>query len=218
MSLKNEIDYKDKILLLESSLDEYRQRIYFEKSLFKSNEKDQYFIKAYKLENGILNCIGYIYFYIDEEEKMSTYIGTYVKKECRNSKIASLLTSMWIKFCLENGIYNLNTNKKQKKPFLIYLLKKFNFDLEDKDEYQRSKYNIHICRRMFEPDKYLLFQNEKQKETFIRGKTYREDNYKVIDSIDFDTEKLDTILLSTIYELKDENEAYKKSLKIVNRY
>lgn len=219
MEAIEKVDYNKKLLLLKDLENtDYNQRLYIEKSFCKQSNSEQYFIKIYKLENNILICQGYIYFYVDKENKSSTYIGTRVKEEYRNKGIASLLTSSWIKFCLDNDIYNLNTNKKQRKPFLLYMLKTYSFELDDVDKYDTSRFNIHICKKEDEFTKYLLFDNMRQKETFMNGKIYLADNYQVLDQLNSGTQKLDTILLSNIYYVQDNEFAYDKSVKVIDRH
>lgn len=213
------VEYNRKLLLLKDLVCiDCNQRLYIEKSFCKQTNSDNYFIKAYKLENDCLICQGYIYFYIDKKNNSSTYIGTKVKEEYRNKGVASLLTSSWIKFCLDNDIYNLNTNKKQRKPFLLYALKTYSFELDDVNKYAYSKFNIHICKKEDELTKYLFFENLRQKENFMSGKIYSSDNYQVLDETDQNTRKLDTILLSNIYYVQDNDFAYDKSAKVIDRY
>lgn len=213
------VEYNRRLSLLKDLVCiDFNQKLYIEKSFCKQTNSDQYFIKAYKLENDCLICQGYIYFYIDKKNKSSTYIGTKVKEEYRNKGVASLLTSSWIKFCLDNDIYNLNTNKKQRKPFLLYMLKTYSFELDDVNKYASSKFNIHICKKEDEFIKYLFFENLRQKENFMRGKIYLADNYQVLDEMDQNTQKLDTILLSNIYYVQDNDFAYDKSAKVIDRY
>ncbi len=52
----------------------------------------------------------------------------------------------------------------------------------------------------------------------MSGKIYSSDNYKVLDEIDQNTRKLDTILLSNIYYVQDNDFAYDKSAKVIDRY
>lgn len=219
MNLVERIDYNRRILLFDNLEDNnYRQKIYIEKSFCKDNKKDQFFIKIYRDNNGNLECQGYIYFYLDLINRTSTYIGTYVKPEFRNHGIASLLTSCWIMLCLNNGIYDLTTNKRQRKPFLLYLLKTFYFELNDASKYVSSRYNIHICQKGNDPTKYLLFDNLIQQETFLHSNVYSGDNYKIITEPDDDTTILDTVLLSNVYNGQDNEEAYKRSLKVIDKH
>lgn len=190
-------------------------RIYLKKSYLQSASKDQYFIYLYKVNsNSNMDCQGYTYFYLDFETKTSEYIGTYIKPEYRNNGLASLLTSSWIKLCLDYNISHLKTIKKQRKPFLLYLLKTYTFELPDISFYQTSTNNIHLFRKDNSNEKFLLFDNSKQKDTFKKGKIFHEDSYKIIDKLDSSFEKVDTVILSKKYFLQDEETAYQKALRI----
>lgn len=167
-----------------------------EKSYFRMKNIFQYFIKIYKIENSLMTCQGYIYFYLDELNKTSTYIGSYVKPEYRQNGMASLLTSYWIKYSLDNGYYNLETTKTQRKPFLIFILKQFSFDIKNIEDYLKSINNIHICTLPDDNTKYLLFDNPKEEKSFINGTIYRNDNYKIIRRDEEDLNIIETILLS----------------------
>lgn len=194
------------------------QRLYISKSLYKNINCDQYFIKAYYIENGNLICQGYIYFYIDSNTKTSSYIGTYIKPEFRNSGLASLLTSSWIMFCLDNDIYNLTTNKKQRKPFLLYLLKTFSFEITNKEKYNLSNYTISICKKDNDLTKYLLFKNNIGEQNFKKGNIFKEDNYHILNSLSDDAKILDNVILSSIYNIQDSNFSYQKSLHTINKH
>ncbi len=190
--------------------------IRLEKSFFRSLGVDQYFIKYYKLEKDSLTNLGYIYFYLDKEKKISTYIGSFVKPEARSNGLASTLVSYWIKFCFDNGFYDLTTIKSQRKPFLIYILKRFSFDIKDANDYLLSDSNIHICIRPNDKTKYLVFENAKQAITFQEGKIYKNDNYQILSPDTKDIVKLDTVLLSKVHEIKDTENAYLKAEKKID--
>ena len=203
------------------TLDEYvnkegfLQRIYLEKSFFPALQKDQYFISIAKINyNKNQEKIGYIYFYFNQYEKSCEFIGMFIKTEFRNQGLSSLLTSYWIRLCLDLGIVDLYTTKKQRKPFLIYILKTYFFELNNITIYQDSINNIHICRKEKDDKKYLLFDNDKEKASFQKGTIYTNDNYQILDELEGDTEKLDTVILSKRYFLKDDEAAYKKALRI----
>ena len=100
-----------------------KQDLYFQKTYFKETGKTQYFIKSFIKDNGSFTWQGYIYFYLNDDSKASDFIGVFVKKEFRNSGLASLLVASWIDFCFNNRYDFLGTNKTQRKPFLLYLLK-----------------------------------------------------------------------------------------------
>ena len=139
-----------------------------------------------------------------------------VKDGFRSSGLGSLLISAWIEWCFENGFEDLTTTKAQIKPFLLYMLKKYNFDLQDTDLYLTSGNNIHICRREKDNRKLLLFDNKKQGLSFARGKIYRGDNYHIIDELTPEVQKLDTVLLSEPYEVKQPELAYQRSLRKID--
>lgn len=66
------------------------RRLYLEKKFSPANQTYQYFLKLYRVDNnGIYSCDGYIYFYLNELRKESSFIGLYIKPECRNSGLAN---------------------------------------------------------------------------------------------------------------------------------
>lgn len=218
--LLQQLDYnKEKIINDDLMFQGSVQRTYIKKTRDSAGNRDYYFIYLYKInENSDMNCQGYIYFYLDFDTKTSEYIGSYVKPDYRNNGLASLLTSSWIKLCLDYNINNLKTIRRQRKPFLLYLLKTYTFELPNVSVYQTSDNNIHIYRKDNSNEKYLLFENKKQKETFRHGKIYREDNYNILDDPSSSYEKLDTVILSKKYFLQDKETAYQKALRIENEH
>ena len=221
--------------------------VYLEKSFFKQMNVDQYFIKIYRnAHSGTLTQenMGYIYFYLDPVSKKSSYIGTYVKPEFRSLGLASLLAAYWIKICLDGGYDFLTTNKTQRKPYLLYILKKSFFEIDDPEEYNKSKYTIHICRDNSN-HKLLLFKNDKFASIFQSGKIFRGDNHKILYLEDLNNgvilnngedgsvmssedirklleaaknrvQLLDTVLLSNPYTLRDNNTAYDLSVQKIS--
>lgn len=193
------------------------QRVYLSKSLLKSNKRDQYFLKVCLVRNNMI-CQGYIYFYLDFLKKTSHFIGLYVKPEYRCTGLASLLISNWVQFCLDNDFNTLTTNTKQRKPFLLYLLKTFGFEIFDVEKYLTSPYTIYICSEKDHMEKYLLFKNERQAEAFLHSSIMQHDNYRIIEELKNGMHILDNILLSTTYCLQNEDKAYMKSLQICNKH
>ena len=218
-----------------------------EKAFFKQKNIDQYFIKIYRNDlSGIFSQenMGYIYFYLDKTSKTSSYIGTYVKPEYRSIGLASLLTAYWIKICLEDGYEFLTTNKTQRKPYLLYILKKCSFEIDNPEQYDLSKYTIHICKDNHN-QRVLLFKSDKFARSFQSGKIYQGDDYKILlleeldsgivlsddeNSNAISSEKfqkllekvknkvqlLDRVLLSNIYSLRDNETAYNLSSQRIN--
>lgn len=210
--------YQKPILIRKVKIGDIEQRIYLEKTFFKANQKDQYFLKLYScLPTGTLICQGYIYFYLDFITKESKYIGMFIKPENRGLGLASLLIASWIELCAENNFYNFTTNLRQRKPFLIYLLKKFSFEIEDKAKYKTSLSTIHICRDPKSPDKCLLFESPTYQASFAQGSIMKNDNYRILDSLTPDITVLDDVLLSTQYNLTDEQEAYNRVRTILKK-
>lgn len=209
--------YNKKFLLNERI--ESKEKIYLEKVIFPQNNRDQYFIKIYKTnDKGSYICKGYIYFYLDLLNRESNFIGEFVKPEYRDDGLGQLLISYWVNLCLENGIYNLNTSHKQRKPFIVYLLKKFKFDILNIAQYEISLNTISVCKKDGDKSKYLFFKNPLQAATFKNSKILESDNYLILDSLNENTQVLDQVLLSTEYISQDNEEAYKKSLNLIDKF
>lgn len=218
MNLIEKLPFNKEILYEDNyQYQDWRQKLYFQKSILKGNQKTQYFLKSYIIHNGILVCQGYIYFYLDSALKTSDFIGLYIKPEYRNSGLSSFLVSSWIQFCLNNHYEFLGTNKSQRKPFLLYLLKKYGFEILKNHIYDTSNNVIHICRENDNPIKYLFFENKKQEENFIRGKIYKEDNYQLISEISKNIYDLGKVILSEIYNMDDVSKANKKSSLVLKK-
>lgn len=218
--------------------------IKIEKTDFKIKNTDQYFIKIYRKDlTGTSNIenMGYIYFYLDLPSKTSSYIGTYVKPKYRSFGLASLLTAYWIKLCLDEGYDFLTTNKTQRKPYLLYILKRSFFEIDDPKNYDQSNYTIHICKNS-DNQRFLLFKSDDLARLFQKGKIYRGDDYRIMLLEDLDNgiilnneekskiissdeikkllekeknkvQLLDRVLLSNIYSLTDNDAAYNLSSK-----
>lgn len=193
--------------------DGIEERMYFSKSFFTMKNLDHYFFKIYRFdENRKLVCLGYIYFYLDFINHKSSFIGTLVKKEYRGLGYSSLLTSYWIRFCLDNGFEKIITYNRQRKPFLLYTLKKYGFEIEDELLYEVSPHVIYICNNRSQ-NKCLLFRNKLEQQSFMNGSIFREDNYEVLDEFSKDYQILDQVLLSNIYEMQDKDQAYIRALE-----
>lgn len=208
----------NKNLLINTFYDqEIIQKIYLSKSFFKELQKDQYFLKIYELIEGKIINQGYIYFYLDNLKKESQMIGMYVKPEYRHKGLASLLIASWITFCLNHNIENLITYKRQRKPFILFLLKRFSFELNDKNQYLISPDTIYICQKENSQIKYLLFKNSKHKLNFQKGKIIQQDNYEILDCFNPNIPVLDQVMLSSIYYGQNNNLAYSKSEEVIKR-
>lgn len=212
MTILEQLNYDIPILY-----DEYQnkqgltQKVYFIKTYSKSDSRENYFFKIYDFSSEEPNPIGYIYFFLNKVERTSSFIGIYVKNEYRNSGIASLLISYWISFCLNQNFDFLKTNRKQRKPFLLYLLKKFNFEIPNPSIYQTHAKTISICQKPDDTAKYLWFKNFEQRTSFENSKIIKEDNYYIIDEIQTPYQEIDQIILSGAYRVQKPEEAYNKA-------
>ena len=246
MSILDRVEYGIKGLKIDAipASNSCYYSVNLEKTYFKQINATQYFIKIYWNDlsgSHSRENMGYIYFYLDATSKTSSYIGTFVKPEYRSLGLASLLTAYWIKICLDDGYDFLTTNKKQRKPYLLHILKKVFFEIDDPERYRLSKHTIHICKDE-EGQRFLLFKNDKFARSFQKGKIYRGDNYKIVLFEDLDrgiklskderglvassdeikklleetkskVQLLDYVLLSNTYSLRDNNAAYDLSSK-----
>lgn len=161
---------------------EYNQDLYLKKSKMDESNRPKFFLTVFSKINGELVQQGYLYFFLDYETKASYFIGVKVLEEYRNLNIASFLVASWIDLCMNHGYNFLGVNEKQRKPFLLYLLKTYGFEILDKSLYQTRPDVISICRNenLLDKSKMLLFRNEKHEKTFMSTNIYKSDNYKII--------------------------------------
>lgn len=162
---------------------EFNEDLYIKRSIDDGSNKPKYYISVYTKINGLLRQQGYLYFYLDYENKQSNFIGIKVEKEYRNLNIASFLIATWIDLCMNNN-YKLGINEKQRKPFLLYLLKTYGFEILDTSLYETRPDVITVCRSLDFSDKrkMLLFKDPKHEDNFIKTNVYKEDNYEIIHS------------------------------------
>ena len=225
MNTFNKINYDEGILLDIIPFDNNLQlHIRLEKTFCDSTNCDEYFIRSYLVGDNQYRLIGYMYFYLNQicdGVNASTYIGTFISPEYRSCGLASLLLSYWISLTRENDYDTLTTIKRQRKPFLLYLLKRYGFDIEDTSEYETADNNIYICSRDNDPTKYLLFQSLQHRLNFMCERVYRHDNYKIIPtSIEdkpWDVSVLDRVLLYRVHNLMDFNASYDLAQKKMHK-
>ena len=209
---------KQKIWLNEVYyINDFITRIYLEKTYSKATLQNQYFLKLIKIDpKGLEECLGYIYFNIDEINNNSKFIGIYIKPEFRNTGLASLLVANWIKLCIDNDIEYLTTTGKQRKPALLHLLKNYTFEIDNPEIYESSPYTISICEGIYDKQKYLYFKAEKLKKEFIESSIMEEGNYYILDELTQNYRIIDNILTSQTYTLQDKNESYTRALKKID--
>lgn len=214
-----------KIYSTEYFSGDYNHKIYLMKANDDGSHKPKFYLRATSNINGVDVIQGYLYFYLDFEYKTSDFIGIKVHEEFRNLNISSLLVSLWIDLCLNNGIDFLGSNKKQRKPFLIYLLKTFGFEILDKSLYKSSKDVISICRREDDTTKLLLFKDSKLERDFRGTHICKEDNYEILTSLDGVT-YLDDIIMplqdfrrkNISYDLIDYDKANVKVKRVLKNH
>ncbi len=216
--LKN-LEYNNKILFKNDTVyKDLQQIIILSKYHCDTDIKDRYYLRAHIINNNKLITQGFLYFYINFLNKESNFIGVGVNDTYRNQGIASLLISSWVQLCLDENIYNLSTITKQRKPFILYLLKKYEFELANKEDYKTSNKVVYICKKDESLEKFILFKRKKEKEIFSNSKVKREDNYQIIDKLEKEISIIDEVCLSTPYYLQDQDKAYQKSLSYYNKF
>lgn len=206
---------------------DYNQDLYLKKSIDDGSKKTKLFLSVYTRINRELVPQGYIYFYLDSEHKSSDFIGIKVNEPYRNLNIASFLTASWIDLCMNNGYEFLGTNERQRKPFLLYLLKTYGFEIFDKSLYDTRSDVITIARseNLLDKRKFLLFRDSKHERNFMSTNVYKSDNYEIAH------EKNGIILLDDVilplqnskknkvkYELLDEIKAELKVNEVIERH
>ena len=194
------------------------QRIYFTESYAPQVCDNHYFLHAYLLDNGKLCHQGYIYFYLNLKQHSSHFIGAYVDPKYRGTGLCSLLIACWLKNFMENDFTTFATNKRQRKPFLLYQLKQFAFEIADPLKYEVNPNTIYLCQKEADLTKYLYFKNAGQAQTFKNGKIMQNDNYQILENLTPDIKVLDHILLSEPLYLEDKEASYTRSLKIWQKH
>ena len=164
---------------------EYDQSLYLVKARDDGSQKDKYYIWATTMMNGVEVKQGHIYFYLDHDTKTSSFIGVKVIDEFRDLNIGSLLVSSWIDLCLNSGYDFLGVHEKQRKPFLLYLLKTYGFDILDQSLYDTRRDVVSLCRSNDYSDrrKLLLFRDKKHEEIFVNSKVFSTNNYEIISDV-----------------------------------
>lgn len=220
MQLIKNLTYNKKLLLKEDlQFKTYQQKLFLSKHTCQSDMNDRYYlnVKILEKDDNLVNQ-GYLYFYINFNKLQSELIGVGIEPQYRNYGLASLLISSWIKLCLEQGINNLQTIPKQRKPFLLYLLKKYKFELENMGIYETSSRMVYICQENGNNDKLIMFKDEREKRLFNNSNIMKTDNYRIIDTLTDDIEIVDKVVLYLPYFLQDNEFAYQKSLSIYNKH
>lgn len=206
---------------------DYNQTLYLKRSEDDGSNRPKFYISIFSNINGKLRQQGYLYFYLDYKAKASFFIGVKVMEEYRNLNIGSFLVASWINLCLNNGYDFLGVNEKQRKPFLLYLLKTYGFEVLDKSLYDFRPDVISIGKSIDPNDKrkFLLFRDAKHEDNFKGTNIYKTDNYEVIHNSD-NIILLDSVILplqsrkrnQVNYELINRELAEGKSEDVISRH
>lgn len=220
MQLIKNLIYNEKILLKDDlRFKSYPQKIFLSKYTCQSDMNDRYYLNVKLLEkDSDLVSQGYLYFYINLNKLQSELIGVGIESKYRNCGLASLLISSWIKLCLEQGINNLQTIPRQRKPFLLYLLKKYKFELENTELYETSPRTVYICQGNGNSDKLIMFKNKREEQLFNNSNIMKTDNYRIIETLPDNVSVVDKVVLYSPYFLQDNEFAYQRSLNIYNKH
>lgn len=205
----------------------YEQILYLKRSIDDGSKRPKFYLSVFSNIHGELVQQGYLYFYLDYVEHVSYFIGIKVHPKYRDLHIGSFLIAHWIHLCFDYGYDVLGVNQKQRKPFLLYLLKTYGFELSDLSLYESSPDVIFIAKSILKEDhrKFLLFRDSKHERAFMKTNIYRSDNY-VIAHNDTDLIILDQVLLPlqnrkrcrADYMLLDYDLASKKSQFVLSRH
>ena len=159
---------------------DYDQDLYLKRAEIDQKNIPTYFLSACSKKGEVQ---GYLYYNLDKEKKESKFIGIKVEPKYRNLNMASFLVSSWIDMCLNNGYEMLGMNERQRKPFFIYLLKKYQFEVPDLSMYETRPDIVAICRNdTFKNNyiKYVLFKSPHEEKQFSHYKLLKEDIYSIV--------------------------------------
>lgn len=183
------------------------------------NGMDLYFIRLireniYKTKKPVF---GYMFFSYDEKESKSVFYGGKTASRVRNKGILNYLLSRWIEVCVANSIENLYTISKQRKPILIYSLKKLSFELNDKKLYETG-HNIIICKNVFNGEKALYFENLEDRCLFEKSTINRETKHLIIPDMRSNFERITSIVLEKPYFIQDLDVATRISSETIETF
>lgn len=206
---------------------DYNQDLYLKKTAKDASNKEKFYINVFSKIDEKLVDQGYLYFYLNFTEKTSQFIGIKVKEQFRNLNIGSFLVASWIDLCFNNGYDFLGVNAKQRKPFLLYLLKTYGFEILDKSLYESRPDVISICRStdIIDKNKYLLFKESRHEDIFTKTNVFKSDSYKIIHTkegmihLDDVTLPLQSRKRTQVdYELRDRLLAETKIEEVISRH
>lgn len=191
---------------LDGKWPDYQLMTIIEKTRDIEQNLDLYFIKLYRLKssNQKDEIVGFLYFSWNKEEKKSAFYGIKVRDSFRNKGISNYLIARWADICIQNDVENLYTISKQRKPILIYSLKKISFELEDTNLYNQG-HNVVMCKNVFNNKKGLYFENDDDRQAFASSTINKETPHFIIPKLSDKYEQLATLLLENPYFAQDLN-------------
>ncbi len=204
---------------------DYNQFLYLKRSVDDGSNRPKIYINLFTKVADTLMLQGYLYFYLDFELKKSYFIGLVVKPEYRNLNIGSFLIATWINLCIDNGYDFLGINQKQRKPFLIYLLKTYGFEISDLSLYSTSDDLITILHNLRNNKKIIMFRSYMNELAFRGTNVYKADNYIIVHNPS-GLVKLDDIILpfqnrrkiNLDYELRNYDLGLAKAKMIISKH
>lgn len=217
MSILTNLEYQQPVIY-DASLTFNGHKQYTSLRKSKIEGEDHHILSLFEDNLGDVTKQGFAYFFVNHDKKESQLIGVGIHPEFRNLGLATLLISNWIQLCLDNNIESLATTQKQRKPFLIYLIKDFGFDIHSPELYDTSREVISICRKAEEYTKYLYFKNAVEKANFQASRIMREDNYCILDELEEDVKVIDQVILRKSLYAQDNNRTYNRALEKYNQY
>ena len=213
MPYKSSILYEDDLKFQDKNL-----KTYVSRHCSETDVHDHYYLRMNIMkQDGTKKQLGYLYFYIDDKNH-SKFIGLMVNPEYRNCGLASLLISEWIQLNLNEGLENLETIPKQRKPFLLYMLKRYSFELGNLETYQTSDRAVSLYQKEDSLEKYLMFRHKGEEKRFQNSNIMKTDNYVIIEQLEENMTWLDDVVLYSPYYLQDKEKAYQKSIGTYNKY
>ena len=129
------------------------------------------------------------------------------------------LFAEWVKISLDTGGYSLQLQKRQVKPSILYIAKKFGFEMKGANaNYATSPFTIFICERYGE--KYLLFNDKAYQERFQKLSVSFHGHYKYINPNIDRYSVVDKIWLGHTYYLDSQNVeyAYEKAEEVIKSF
>lgn len=218
MSFLENLPYKTNFTI-KDKLKNKKQSITISRYFCESDKYDRYYLRTCLKENNETNQQGFLYFYLNPNKKESKFVGVGISEEYRNLGLASLLISSWIDLSFNDGFTNLNTNAKQRKPFLLHMLKKYSFELNNLNTYLTSDKTVHICKKNNNYNhKYISFNSIQEERRFKTSNIMKTDNYEIVSKDDDEIEIIDSVALYSPYYLQDKDASYQKVLETYKKH